>query len=57
MVPTEVEELKEKQRQIGKEHMRGMMADRTDHPFVKRLKDLGLGPDEYTYEMISQPLA
>ncbi|EXJ80551.1 hypothetical protein A1O1_08697 [Capronia coronata CBS 617.96] len=57
MVSIQSEDTKDKQRQIGKEHMRGMMSERADHPFVKKLKALGLGPEEYTYDMISQPLA
>ncbi|KIW35453.1 uncharacterized protein PV07_02149 [Cladophialophora immunda] len=56
MVPAEDEGLKDLHRNIGKEHIRGMMADRPTHPFVKKLKALGLRPDDYTYEMVSQPL-
>lgn len=57
MVSPEDEGFKGSQRDIGKEHMRGMMADRPTHPFVKKLKALGLSPEDYTYEMVSQPIA
>ncbi len=57
MVAAEDESLQGRQRDIGKEHMRGMMADRPTHPFVKKLKALGLSPEDYTYEMVSQPIA
>jgi hypothetical protein len=36
--------------------MRGMMADAPSHPFVKKLKALGLDSGDYTYEMVSQPI-
>ncbi|KIW68115.1 hypothetical protein PV04_04082 [Phialophora macrospora] len=57
LVPTEDESLKGLRRNIGKEHVRGLMSDRPTHPFVKKLKALGLRPEDYTYEMISQPIA
>jgi isopenicillin N synthase-like dioxygenase len=57
MVPAENESLKGVQKDIGKEHIRGMMADRSTHPFVKKLKALGLSREDYTYEMVSQPIA
>jgi hypothetical protein len=57
LVPTEDESLKDLRRNIGKEHVRGFMGDRPTHPFVKKLKALGLNPEDYTYEMVSQPIA
>ncbi|KAL6249916.1 hypothetical protein RBB50_002217 [Rhinocladiella similis] len=57
MVALEDNDLEDQCRDIGKEHVRGMMADRPNHPFVKKLRALGLGPEEYTYDMILQPIA
>ena len=41
---------------IGARHVKGMMAARPEHPFVKKMREMGLEEKDYKYELLSQPL-